>query len=123
MGFFSGKKSITQTDFLFSDSDGLNNASPDKDVFGGAGVVHSIHIDNAGALAYLKMYDNADPTPGTAPPQIQLEAVASEETVWIIIDGVSFTNLSMAASDTAGTAGAGAGANPAGTVKIHMVVR
>tara|TARA_R100000808_G_C2136155_1_gene144495 strand:- start:580 stop:939 length:360 start_codon:yes stop_codon:yes gene_type:complete len=116
---FTGKNSIVQTDYLLKDD--AVNATAVPDVFGGSAVVHNIHIINAGAVCWLKFYDHADPTVGTTDPDIILQADGSEEVVWTIIDGISFTNFSYAAVSAAGTGGTG---NPGGgNIDIFMVVR
>lgn len=116
---FTGKSSITQTDFILKD-DAVTATSVD-DIFGGAATVHSIHIDNPGAVCWLKLYENVDPTVGTTGPDIILQADGSEEVVWTIIDGISFTNFSYAAVSAAGTGGTG---NPAaGNIDIFCIVR
>ena len=118
MAVFSGKNSITQTDFIVTDSD-VDETAID-DLFGGAAVVYSLFIENASSLAHLKIYDAADPTVGTTAPDIILQAVASEQIDWQIVDGISFTNFSYACVQEDGTSGTTA---PAGTVKLHSVVR
>ena len=121
MATFTGKKSIAQTDFLLTDTDVRGTGVyVGSDVFGGAATVHNIFIENAGALAYLKIYNVGVPVIGTTVPDIILVAPASEEVVWTIVDGLAFTNFSYAATSTKGTAGTTA---PGGTIKLHAVVR
>jgi hypothetical protein len=119
MARFTGKRSVTQVDYLAKD-DTVTAAAVD-DFFGGAVVLHSIHLENTGATCYAKIYESADPTVGTTDPDIILQADGSEEVVWTIIEGIAFTHFSYAAVATAGTAGTG---NPAaGNIDIFMVVR
>lgn len=115
----TGKRAVVQTDFLLKDDS--VTAIPVDDIFGGAAVFHSIHIINPGATCWVKLYDNPDPQVGTTAPDIILQADGSEEVVWTIIDGISFTNFSYAAVSAAGTGGTG---NPAaGNIDIFCIVR
>tara|TARA_R110000824_G_scaffold355254_1_gene542406 strand:- start:261 stop:626 length:366 start_codon:yes stop_codon:yes gene_type:complete len=121
MATFTGKKSIAQTDFLLTDTDVRGTGVYiGKDVFGGAAVVHNIFVENSGAIAYLKIYNVGVPDVGTTSPDIILVAPASEEVVWTIVDGLAFTNFSYASVSNKGTGGVSA---PAGTIKLHAVVR
>ena len=118
MAFYTGKNSITQTDFILTDND-VDESAVD-DVFGGSATVYSLYIENASSLAHLKISDTADPVVGSTAPDIILQAVASEELMWQVVDGLAFTNFSYACVQEDGTDGTTA---PAGTVKLHAVVR
>jgi hypothetical protein len=119
MTISTGKISVNQVDFVFSD-DTVTATSVDN-IFGGSATVHHIHMSNGGAKCYLKVYDNADPTVGTTAPDIILQSDASTDTVWMIVDGIAFDNFSYAAEASAGTSGTG---NPGGgNIDLFMVVR
>ena len=90
------------------------------DVFGGSATIYSLRIDNSGALAWVKLYDGATATVGTTDPDYILQAEASETIVWTVIDGFAMNNLTLAATNSAGTGGP---STPAGTVKVHAVAR
>ena len=117
MGTTTGKTSITQTDFLLNDT-GVAASAVDN-LFGGAATIHTLFITNAGAVAYVKIYDHVDPNVGSTVPDIILTVPASTQTVWNIIEGVELTNVSYACVSAGGTAGTDA---PAGAVTLHMVV-
>ena len=120
MAIVSGKKSITQIDFVLSDDD-VDETAVD-DIFGGAGTIHGFHFENThGATgAHFKAYDNADPTVGTTSPDLIIHVPANMDTVWYVTDGIAFTNLSYACVQEDGTSGTSA---PAAAVKLHAVVR
>ena len=120
MAIFSGKKSITQSEFILTDDD-VDETAVD-DIFGGAGTLHGLHLENThgATLAHFKAYDNADPTVGTTAPDLIIALPANTETVWFVSDGIPFTNLSYASVQEDGTSGTTA---PAAAVKLHAVVR
>ena len=120
MAILSGKKSVTQTEFILSDDD-VDETAVD-DIFGGAGTIHGFHFENThGATgAHFKAYDNSDPTVGTTSPDLIIHLPANVNTVWFVTDGIAFTNLSYACVQEDGTSGTTA---PAAAVKLHASVR
>jgi hypothetical protein len=118
MAVTTGKKSVTQVDFMAHDTSAVNAAV--DDVFGGSATLHTIVINNGGTKAYVKFYDAAEPSVGTTEPSIILVADASKVTVWNVVEGIAFTNVSYNANNAAGKT---SGDNPGGTLALSMVVR
>mgnify|MGYP003647162534 CR=1 FL=1 len=112
------KNGVAIIDQLMFDTD--VDQTENADVFGGSATIYSLRIDNSGALAWVKFYDAAAATVGTTSPDYIFQADASETVIWTIVDGFAMNNLTLAATDSAGTAGT---TTPAGTVKVHAVAR
>jgi hypothetical protein len=118
MAVTTTKNGVAITDQLMFDTDVDETAN--DDVFGGSATIYSLRIDNSGALAWVKFYDGATATVGTTSPDYIFQADASETVIWTIVDGFAMNNLTLAATNSAGTAGT---STPAGTVKVHAVAR
>jgi len=116
MAFFTGKSSITKTDFLLTDSD-VDETAVD-DVFAGSAIIYNMFMEVPSGTTYLKLYDNANPTVGTTAPDCIFKL--TEAVSWTIIEGLEFTNFSYAAVQEDGTSGT---TGPGVTVKLHAVVR
>ena len=112
------RQGITITDQLLFDTDVDETA--ETDYFAGSAVLYSIRIENSGALAWVKLYDNAAPTVGTTHPDYILQADATTNLTWTIVDGFAMSYTSGAATNSAGTAGT---TTPAGPVKMYAVAR
>ena len=112
------KDGVAITDQLMFDVDVDQN--PGLDAFGGSATIYSLRIDNSSTIAWVKLYDSTAPVVGTTAPDYILQADASETIVWTVLDGFAMTNLSLAATNSAGTAGT---TTPPGTVKVHAVAR
>tara|TARA_R110002051_G_scaffold57000_1_gene105651 strand:+ start:8022 stop:8378 length:357 start_codon:yes stop_codon:yes gene_type:complete len=112
------KNGVAITDQLMFDTDVDETAN--VDVFAGGTTLYSLRIDNSAAIAWVKLYDSTAPVVGTTAPDYILQADASETIVWTVLDGFAMTNLSLAATNSAGTAGT---VTPPGTVKVHAVAR
>lgn len=99
------------------------NGTACNDVFGGAGSLLMVEIDNSvnvGEAVYLKLYDDAGPTVGTTAPSWVLKADGGAFAAYAIPSGASFTNLSFAVVTSPGTAGV---ANPAAQVDVRIVAK
>jgi hypothetical protein len=120
MALLSGKKSLTQTEFILSDTD-VDEVGVD-DVFGGAGSVRGLHFENThgATAAHFKAYDNPNPVIGTTSPDLIIHLPPDTQTVWFVTDGLPFTNLSYACVQEDGTSGTTA---PAAAAKLYAVVR
>ena len=120
MAIVSGKKSITQTAFVLSDTD-VNQAAVD-DIFGGAGTIRGFHFENlhGSTAAHFKAYDNPNPIVGTTAPDLIIAVPANTHTVWIVTDGITFTNFSYAGVQEDGTSGT---SEPAAALKLYAEVR
>ena len=116
----SGKKSITQTEFVLTDGD-VDEVGVD-DIFGGAGTIHGFFFENThgSTAAHFKAYNATNPTIGTIAPDLIIACPANTETVWFCTDGLPFTNFSYACVQEDGTSGTTA---PAAAVRFHSVVR
>lgn len=112
------KNGIAITDQLMFNTD--VDETEDVDVFAGAATIHSLRVDNSAGKAWVKLYDATTVSVGTTDPDYILQADPSETLVWTIVDGFSMTNVTIAATNSAGTAG---NTTPAGTVKVHAVAR
>tara|TARA_R110002020_G_scaffold430186_1_gene639816 strand:+ start:741 stop:1091 length:351 start_codon:yes stop_codon:yes gene_type:complete len=116
MAVFTGKTSLTKTDFVLTDDD-VDETAID-DVFGGSATIYTMFMEVPSGTTYLKLYDNADPTVGTTAPDCIFKL--TEAVSWTIIEGLEFTNFSYAAVQEDGTSGT---TGPGVTVKLHVVVR
>lgn len=110
------------------------NATPEKDVRNGAVTLYAVYIDNSvvdAVPAFLKFYDDADPTVGTTDPDLIIEAEGNgtgdtsklnDGDVFILVNGttgIPFTTaMSYACVTAGGTAGTG---DPAATVKVTLI--
>lgn len=96
-------------------------ATVQSDVTGTSGVIYNIDIDNSGNsdnAAYVKIYDNADPTVGTTHPDLVLKVAISSRRSFVIPEGIAFTNLSYCCVTNGGTAGT---TSPTSDVTVRIV--
>ena len=118
MATFSGKKSLTQIDYLLTDSDVDNTAR--ADVFGGAATVYCLFLEANAGTTYLRIWDKASVSVGSDAPDFIFKLTGNVN--WLIADGMPFNNFSYAAVTTSGTAGSSHPADGT-TIKLNSVVR
>ena len=78
----------------------------ETDLVGGSTTLGTISITNgSGGTAYLKIYDDANPTIGTTEPDIILEVSDGKTVSWWLDGGLRLNNaLTVCASNTPGKA-------------------
>lgn len=95
-------------------------ATANNDVTGTSGAVYMIEVDNSAnsAASFLKIYDDAAPTIGTAVPDYVFRVPANQVRQFVSPGGMDFANLSFAVVTVGGTTGT---TDPANTVIVAMV--
>ena len=83
------------------------SATPDDNIFNGAGNIFYIQAKNSNATAaFLKLYDSTGPTVGTTAPDIQIFCKGNVTQNIICRTGISFaTGISMCGVQEDGTEG------------------
>jgi|TARA_R110002110_G_scaffold89030_1_gene231899 hypothetical protein len=105
--------SMTTVDGRFNDTTIVDTDTDENAVFditGGTGSIYYIEAVNAwsGSSVFLKIYDLNVVAVGTSDPIFVMKIPASTTKSVVIPDGIPFTTgLSFAATDQAGSAGAG----------------
>lgn len=102
------------------------DATPELDVMAGPCRVTHIrvgNVDSSTALAYLKLYDDPNPTVGTSIPDYVFELPAGKIVDLSLGSGIPFANgLSFACVTTGGTAGlASPGASAVVTANLTLL--
>jgi len=96
-------------------------ATPNTDVTGTSGTIYMLDIDNRNNpsdVAYLKIYDDADPTVGTTDPDFIFKVPVNQRRQIVCPDGLDFSTLSFAVVTAPGTPGTTA---PSNDVIVQMV--
>ena len=97
--------------------------NPIADITGGTGSIYFIEASSSwsGSSVFLKIYDLAVVVVGTSDPIFVMKIPASGTERVVIPDGVPFTTgLSFAATDQAGSAGAGTPI-PTGNLTVRII--
>jgi len=95
------------------------NATAQTDIRAGSTTVYVMQLDNTAnsAATYVCLYDNGAPTVGTTAPDFVFKVPANTLVDWTCLSGMTFTNLSLCAKTTAGTAGT---TNPVSAFAIRI---
>jgi hypothetical protein len=106
---------------FITDSDA--NATAQKNVAGAAAIIHAIEIDNtnnASVPVYFKIYDAANPTVGTAVPDMKLKIPMGGKLVMQMSEGYE-TSTAISYCCTTETATSGV-TGPSRDVPVVMLV-